>query len=236
MNPGWDLDRHGFALHDNAIPLVQLEPLIQAVEGRSELHHDAPRRRRTSSVRNLTRHLPRVADLAASVSVRNLVEPILGSAALLVRSILFDKHPGANWGVAWHQDLAIAVRERREVPGFGPWTIKGGLHHVLAPAEILGTMLTVRIHLDPCGEANGALRVLPGSHRYGRLSDAELEHLRESGTPWICELPAGGVLLMRPLLLHASSPAKQPIRRRVIHLEFAAHPLPGGLEWAADTD
>jgi hypothetical protein len=39
---------------------------------------------------------------------------------------------------------------------------------------------------------------------------------------------------MRPLLLHASSPAADPRHRRVIHLEFAAEPLPGGLEWLCE--
>ena len=37
---------------------------------------------------------------------------------------------------------------------------------------------------------------------------------------------------MRPLLVHASSPATVPSRRRVVHLEFAAAELPSPLEWA----
>ena len=36
---------------------------------------------------------------------------------------------------------------------------------------------------------------------------------------------------MRPLLLHASASGTAPGHRRVVHLEYAAEPLPGGLEW-----
>jgi hypothetical protein len=44
-------------------------------------------------------------------------------------------------------------------------------------------------------------------------------------------IPRGGALLMRPLLLHASSACVVPKPRRVIHLEFVAEHLPDGLEW-----
>ena len=92
-------------------------------------------------------------------------------------------------------------------------------------------MITLRLHLDHCGENNGPLQVIPGSHRHGRLNEETIAELCASNAPKICSLPAGGVLVMRPLLLHASSPASSPSHRRVLHLEFAAKPLPHGLEW-----
>ncbi len=182
-------------------------------------------------VRRLLEDLEPVRAFARSRPIRELVEPWLGSECFAVRGILFDKTPRSNWKVGWHQDLAIAVRERRDVEGFGPWSVKADVPHTLAPASVLSRMLAVRVHLDDCDSTNGAVRVLPGTHASGRLSPAEIQAARASVREHVCEVARGGVLLMRPLLLHASSPATRPRRRRVIHIEFASGPLPDGLEW-----
>jgi ectoine hydroxylase-related dioxygenase (phytanoyl-CoA dioxygenase family) len=189
------------------------------------------RRESVYAIRNLLEAVPAVAELARSPAVRALVEPVLGAGAFAVRGILFDKTPDANWKVAWHQDLTIAVRERREVAGFGPWSEKAGVVHVQPPAAVLERMVTVRLHLDPCGPENGPVQVIPGSHRAGRLSADEIQRRRAERAPEPACIGSGGALLMRPLLLHASSPSSLPAHRRVIHLEFAADDLPGGLEW-----
>ena len=97
--------------------------------------------------------------------VMDIVSTVLGPHAFVVRGLFFDKTPTANWNLPWHQDVTIAVKERREVAGFGPWTKKAGIHHAHAPADLLARMITVRIHLDPCGRENGPMRVLPGLHR-----------------------------------------------------------------------
>jgi ectoine hydroxylase-related dioxygenase (phytanoyl-CoA dioxygenase family) len=161
----------------------------------------------------------------------SIVRPLIGRAARPVKGIYFDKTPDANWKVAWHQDLSIAVREEKAAPGFSGWSIKAGAIHVQPPAEILASMLTVRLHLDAAGDENGALRVIPGSHQHGRLDSAAIDRLVEQTQPVTCLVGKGGVLLMRPLLLHASSAAVRPTHRRVIHLEYSADTLPHGLEW-----
>lgn len=92
-------------------------------------------------------------------------------------------------------------------------------------------MLAFRLHLDPCPAENGALRVLPGSHRLGRIRQEDQETLLSQGEPVTCEARAGDILVMRPLLLHASSPSETGADRRVLHVEYAAADLPGGLEW-----
>jgi ectoine hydroxylase-related dioxygenase (phytanoyl-CoA dioxygenase family) len=181
-------------------------------------------------LRNLL-DLPQIAQLADSPRVRALVEPLLGADAFPVRGILFDKTPVANWKVTWHQDLTIAVAQHVEAPGYGPWSEKAGVVHVQPPDEVLASMLAVRIHLDPSGANNGPLRVLPGSHRVGKLRDAEIPSWRSRIAEQVCLVPQGGALLMRPLLLHASSPAREPTRRRVIHIEYAGCHLAPGLEW-----
>jgi hypothetical protein len=163
--------------------------------------------------------------------VRRVLDPILGRIALPVRAILFDKTPAANWKVTWHQDLTIAVLNHHDVPGFGPWSTKAGVVHVQPPASVLDQMLAVRLHFDDCGAQNGPLRVLPGSHKAGKLRDNEIAAWRDRIPEEACLVPKGGALLMRPLLLHASSPAVDAHHRRVLHIEYATSRLPSGLEW-----
>lgn len=158
---------------------------------------------------------------------------LTGAATIPTRAIFFDKVPGANWHVGWHQDRAIAVAGRIELSGWGPWSVKAGVVHVLPPAEILEKMITVRLHLDDCDEINGPLRVLPGSHRHGILSNEQIAALRQQAAEVTCTGPVGSAVVMSPLLLHASSPAASPKHRRVLHLEFAPKSLlPEGLSWA----
>jgi ectoine hydroxylase-related dioxygenase (phytanoyl-CoA dioxygenase family) len=179
--------------------------------------------------RNLLR-VPIVRDLAAAPPIKQLVGSVLGTECFAVRGILFNKTPYSNWKVVWHQDRTIAVRERRDSEEFGPWTMKEGVPHVQPPARVMANMLAIRLHLDESNENNGPLRVIPGSHKAGCLSAEEIVAWKERPTV-VCVVPRGGAILMRPLLLHASSACSQPERRRVIHLEFAADELPNGLEW-----
>lgn len=172
-----------------------------------------------------------VADLATSDKLLELVRRHTGGAPRPVRAIWFNKSAEANWLVAWHQDLAIAVRERIETPGFEAWSVKEGVPHVQPPAAVLERMLTVRIHLDDADERNGALRVIAGSHRLGRLNAEQIANLREERGETLCAAAAGDALLMRPLLLHASGRSTNDRPRRVLHLEYAGEDLPDGLGW-----
>ncbi len=187
------------------------------------------------AIRNLLDVSPDVRGLASSSFIRDLVEPVLGPEFFPVRGILFDKIPDANWKVPWHQDVTIAVQNKVESEGFGPWSIKADVLHVQPPASILEQMLSVRLHLDDCGEENGALRVLPGSHRKGRIPEHQIQPIRDVSQEHVCTVKMGGVLLMRPLLLHASSPSNVPEHRRVVHIDYAAVSLPGGLKWFSET-
>jgi ectoine hydroxylase-related dioxygenase (phytanoyl-CoA dioxygenase family) len=182
-------------------------------------------------LRNVLETCREVRELAQSPEVRSLPQAVIGPTCVAVRGILFDKTPDANWRVVWHQELTIAVRERRDAIGFGPWSEKAGVPHVQPPATILERMLAVRVHLDDCTPDNGPVRVLPGSHMAGRLSDASIDHWKQSVKPVACTVDRGGILAFRPLLLHASSPARMPMRRRVVHIEFATGDLPDGLTW-----
>jgi ectoine hydroxylase-related dioxygenase (phytanoyl-CoA dioxygenase family) len=175
--------------------------------------------------------VPAISGLARSARVLELVRSRLGAEPRAVRAIYFDKAPGANWLVAWHQDLTLAVRAHAQVPGFGPWSVKSGVPHVQPPIELLERMLTVRLHLDGCDESNGALRVLPGTHRLGRLTAEQIAELRREVAEVVCRGSAGDVLLIRPLLLHASARSQGHGHRRVLHIEYAGFNLPAPLEW-----
>lgn len=186
-----------------------------------------------AGVRNLLADSREIESFARSSAVLEIVGQALDSTPFPVRAILFDKTSQANWKVPYHQDRSIAVRGRVAVPGFGPWSVKQGVIHVEPPAEVLERMAALRVHLDPCSESSGPLRVIPGSHRNGFLSGHEIDELVRRGPSQICTARRGDVLLMKPLLLHASSKASTPTRRRVLHLEFAVEPLASPLEWAA---
>lgn len=174
--------------------------------------------------------VPSIRALAISRPVREIVEAVLGPECFAVRGIFFNKTRNSNWKVVWHQDLTIAVRARVNVSGFGPWTMKAGILHVQPPPAVMSGLLAIRLHLDESGIDNGPLRVIAGSHREGRLSTEQIGNWNKE-TSVTCTVPQGGALVMRPLLLHASSSCAIPKSRRVIHLEFAAAELPHGLDW-----
>ena len=219
------LDRDGFELHSDVLSACDIESLVCEISAAPDAA--SPNRR------NLLRDHASVARLAASAPLKRIADRALGAAAFPVRVILFDKVDGANWGVPWHQDLAIPVSEKVDAPGFNGWSVKEGVPHVLPPAEVLAGMVTLRLHLDDCGEDNGPLRVVPGSHRFGKLSDTDIARVRGETPEFICLATRGSILAMRPMLLHASSAARRPGHRRVLHIEYAAHPLPCGLRWPA---
>lgn len=185
----------------------------------------------TYGLRNLTDVVPEIAELVRHPAVMKLVQDAMGGEPFMVRATLFDKTPGANWGVFWHQDLSIAVEERQDVDGFSAWTRKAGVQCVQPPIEVMQKLLAVRLHLDDCLAQNGALKVLPGTHQLSKLTTDAVESQQQQNSEFVCEVAAGGAVLMRPLLLHASSPMDVETSRRVIHFEFANCELPQPLKW-----
>jgi ectoine hydroxylase-related dioxygenase (phytanoyl-CoA dioxygenase family) len=186
---------------------------------------------RIGGVRNLLRTSPVVSGVAKSPTITELLQQAASVRAFPVRAIFFDKNPDANWLVPWHQDLAIAVAEQIETPGFTGWSMKDGIPHVHPPTEILGSMIILRLHLDNCDASNGALKVVAGSHHSGKIPAGEIARRTSASEQIVCEVQKGGALLMRPLLLHASAPAESPNHRRVLHIEYATQKLSNGLEW-----
>lgn len=174
-----------------------------------------------------------VRELASDRRLVDLAAQFVGPNAVAFRATLFDKSPSANWLVAWHQDTALPVRRPVDDKGWGPWSTKAGVIHAHAPAWALETVVALRVSLDDSTESNGPLRVLPGSHRTGVLSDRDIARLAAEIEPVNCVAEAGSVVAMRPLLVHASSKSIDDHPRRVLHIDYAASlHLHGGIELA----
>lgn len=180
---------------------------------------DLPRSR--AGVRHAMR-VPAVGEMARRAPLLEIAQEILGHGAFPYRATAFDKSATANWLVVWHQDTALPLRERREVPGWGPWSVKEGVNYAHAPASALEQVLALRVHLDDSTSENGPLRVLPGTHTLGVLTDEQIHDLSIKVAEVECLVGKGGVLAMRPLIVHASSKAQSEMSRRVLHVEYAA--------------
>jgi len=221
----------GFAIASNIIDTDTIDRVSQELEAVKAAEPKIKHGPSAGGIRNILDIVPNIRGLANDDRLRKLVEPILGKQAVIIRGILFDKTPAANWKVAWHQDLTIAVRAKINVPGFNTWSIKAGSVCVQPPLIVMENILNLRVHLDDTTETNGALKVMPSSQRYGKMSGEAIQMWKQNTLPITCNVSKGGVLVMRPLLLHGSSAAIAPSRRRVLHLEYSSIDLSGGLEW-----
>lgn len=175
---------------------------------------------------------PWCAQLAASLRAHPALAAYIGAGRVAVQCTYFEKSAGRNWLVPVHQDLSIPVAGRVAEPALRGWSEKEGSTFVRAPLDVLQQLVAVRVHLDDCAEEDGPLRVVPGSHLRGIIGDDDAIALRKTGLETVC-VEAGGVLVLRPLLLHASSKGSGNGRRRVLHFVFGPQLLPFGLRWHA---
>jgi ectoine hydroxylase-related dioxygenase (phytanoyl-CoA dioxygenase family) len=218
-------NEYGFAI----IPSVLADPDISKLE---QTFASADVRRSKAGVRHALKHSP-VAEMAHDERLLEIARRVLGTGAVPFRATLFDKSPNSNWLVVWHQDTALPLCERHETPGWGPWSVKDGVIYAHAPTAALAQVLALRIHLDNSTADNGPLRVLPATHKMGVLSDDAIHKLAEEVTNVDCLVPRGGVLAMRPMIVHASSKSRSEMSRRVLHVEYAASRfIENGLELA----
>lgn len=215
------LDEAGFAAVAGVLGFDACADVATALDGVSSGRADS---------RNLL-DVPTCQRLAAMFKAHAQVGSLLPQEAVAVQCTLFDKSESNNWLVALHQDLSIPVQEGVAHRDCSGWSEKEGVPYVQPPVAVLESLVAVRAHLDDCGPANGPLRVVPGSHRHGRLPTEAARALREQRGAFECTARRGDVLVMRPLLLHSSSKAQAPARRRVLHFLFGPRQLPCGLKW-----
>jgi ectoine hydroxylase-related dioxygenase (phytanoyl-CoA dioxygenase family) len=171
-----------------------------------------------------TRHLmsnQAVKELAHDGRLLRIAQAALGVPGVPFRATLFAKSGAANWLIPWHQDTALPLVSMFTDPDWLSWSQKGGIRYAHAPAWALSRVVALRVHLDASTGENGPLRVVPGSHQVGVLTDQEVSDYLKTNDHNPCRVPRGGVLAMRPLLIHSSSKAQTDAPRRVLHIEYA---------------
>jgi len=181
-------------------------------------------------VREFLTDNPEITDSVFTKKLIEIIDRISPKCNKSIKSIYFDKPPNANWIVNWHQDLTINLSNKREVENYKNWRVKPERTIVQPNKELLESIFTIRIHLDDCTKENGALRVIEESHKNGIIAIKEWIK-NKNGVERICEVKKGGVVVMKPLILHSSKRTENQKNRRVIYIEFTEQELPTGLEW-----
>lgn len=208
-----DSGGQGFALHERVFSNQECDALLDATAS-------FPLRRSRAGARHLLAH-PAIAALASDSRLLVISREHLGRRAIPFRATLFEKSTATNWLIPWHQDTALPLAAPFEAAGWGPWSVKAGTHYAHAPASALERVIALRVHLDACTSGNGPLRVIPHSHRNGVLTDEEVLEYVAGHDAVESHAPRGGVIAMRPLLIHSSSKAQKSGPRRVLHIEYA---------------
>jgi Phytanoyl-CoA dioxygenase (PhyH) len=176
--------------------------------------------------------LPREITTLVSHDLGLLANSLASRPMKPVRVLFFDKTPNSNWSVPWHQDRTIAVKQRYDVSGYGPWSVKNGVTHVEPPVEVLEDMLTLRLFVDDCGVENGPLEIACGSHQAGRIAAHRAKEVAAGSDIFVGTGRAGDVLAMKLLAVHCSKQSALADHRRVLHVDYASRDLPPPLAWA----
>lgn len=220
--PGGTFESEGYFIAASRIASDECSTLLQALPAT---------RGGRGGVRQLLAN-ETVQAFVRSALVSSIVRPITGDDTCAVQATLFDKTQGANWKVAWHQDRTGALARRLDIPGFDRWRFRGGIHYAELPHAVLERMVALRVHLDDCSAEDGPLRVIPGSHLLDKLREPEIAKIASGLQHATLPVTHGDILVMRPLLLHASSAAHRPAHRRVLHIEFAPREAVFPAQWA----
>lgn len=216
------LENKGFEIIENVYSKKEVNEILQIVASKKIENK--------FGVRAFLMDHPEIVSKIFTKKLIDIIHTIAPNCNKSIKSIYFDKPPHANWIVNWHQDLTINLVEKRVTQGFKNWRTNNERTIVQPNKEMLESIFTIRIHLDDCTKENGALRVIENSHNSGVIEIKDWM-IRKEGVESICEVKKGGVLIMKPLLLHSSKRTENQKRRRVIHIEFTDKELPNGLQW-----
>lgn len=231
MNHSIEINTEGFTIIDNVFTESEIENLISLIENATENKTGNTTFRKSQdlfAIRQFHKEIPETLDFIFNPNLKNIIENTFGKGYFITKSIYFDKPEKSNWFVAYHQDLTISVNKKIEIENFENWTVKQNQFAVQPPAAILEKNFTIRIHIDKTTKENGALKVINNSHSKGIFRVENLDIENET----ICEVEKGGIMIMKPLLFHASNKTTNNERRRVIHVEFSNQQLPNGLDWS----
>jgi len=216
------LEDDGVEIIDGVYAQAELSRILESIESEGIQNK--------FGIREFLSNNTKIAKLVFTNGLIKLIDKISPNCSKSIKSIYFDKPPHSNWVVNWHQDLTINLNNRAETINYKNWRETNNRIVVQPDRELLESIFTIRIHLDNCTKDNGALRVIRKSHKNGVIQINDwLRH--KEGEEVICEVERGGVLLMKPLLLHSSRRTENDKKRRVIHIEFTNQELPNDLKW-----
>lgn len=227
------IDKEGFSIINNVFTENEIENIISLIENKSINNLENTTFRKSEdlfAIRQFHKEVPDTLAFIFNENLQNIIKSTFGEGFFITKSIYFDKPEKSNWFVAYHQDLTISVDKKIEVNNFQNWTVKQNQYAVQPSTEILEDNFTIRVHIDKTTKDNGALKVINNSHSKGVLRIEKLDFEKEKET--ICEVEKGGIMIMKPLLFHASNKTTNNQRRRVIHIEFSRQKLPMGIEWS----
>ena len=225
-----EISENGFTTIENIYNAEEIENILWTIEQVDKTSETFRKSKDLFAIRQFLKEVPLTIPLVFNDQLKNVIQQLFGDNYFVVKSIYFDKSETSNWYVSYHQDLTISVENKIEKNGFGPWTVKQNQFAVQPPLDILESIFTVRIHLDETNENNGALKVIPKSHSKNIFRPELIDWSTE--TENICRVEAGGIMIMKPLLLHSSSRTTNNKKRRVIHIEFSNHELPTDMNWS----
>lgn len=224
------IQENGFTVINNIFSEDEIEKISEVIQNIDTSKETFRKSEDLFAIRQFLKEIPKVKDFIFNDNLKEIIKNIFGEEYFAVKSIYFDKPEKSNWYVAYHQDLTISVDKKVELENFGPWTTKQNQFAVQPPLEILENIFTIRIHLDDTDENNGALKVVPKSHSKGIYRPETIDWNVE--TENICNIEKGGIMIMKPLLLHGSNRTTNGKKRRVIHIEFSDKELPQELNWS----
>ena len=224
------IQENGFTVINNIFSNEEIERISEVIQNIDTSKETFRKSEDLFAIRQFLKEIPEVKDLIFNDKIKNVIKEIFGENYFVVKSIYFDKPEKSNWYVAYHQDLTISVDKKLELPNFGPWTTKQNQFAVQPPLNILENIFTIRIHLDDTDEKNGALKVVKKSHSKGIYRPETIDWNVE--TEEICNVEKGGIMIMKPLILHGSNRTTNGQKRRVIHIEFSDMELPEELNWS----
>lgn len=230
IQPKKELEEQGFVIVHNIYANNEINALIQVLKSLDSENENFRKNKDIFAIRQFLQEVPEIQNLIFNNTLKHLVNTYFGDDYFVVKSIYFDKPPSSNWFVPYHQDVSISVNKRELISGYTNWTVKKNQFGVQPPLDISKNIYTIRIHLDDTDKNNGALKVIPRSHSKGIYRVENIDWNSEKEV--ICNVPKGGVMLMKPLLIHSSSRTTNLQKRRVIHIEFSNKQLANNLDWA----
>ncbi len=225
-----DILNKGFTSIDDVFTSTEINSLALEIEKADKSNATFRKTDDLFAIRQFLKEVPAVSQIVFHNRLTEIIKDIFGEGYFVVKSIYFDKPEKSNWFVAWHQDLTISVDRKIDIEGYGPWTVKQNQFAVQPPLNVLEDNFTIRIHLDDTNENNGALKVIPGSHLKGEYRPETIDWSNE--IEHTCCVKSGGIMIMKPLLLHSSNRTTDNRKRRVVHIEFSRTQLPAEIGWS----